>query len=224
MLPRVFFIIMVLFFFIFSSLLIIASFRVVTVENPVYAVLYLVLCFCNAGVLLLLVEAEYLALLFVIVYVGAIAVLFLFVVIILNISVRPGQASLYSLITVQHLPLIFVVIGSLVILFFCLLIGFSGPPIFKSSPLSITKTYWFFLIDFPSNAILLSYVLYSHFFICFLVAGLVLLVSIIGSLVLTLPKNARSGTSSLRVCTKKQLVFYQLSRTRSRAVFDLNNS
>ena len=65
---------------------VISALLVISVKNPVYAVLWLIFAFFNSAGLFLLLGAEMLAMLLVIVYVGAVAVLFLFVVMMLNIK------------------------------------------------------------------------------------------------------------------------------------------
>ncbi|MEJ7930956.1 NADH-quinone oxidoreductase subunit J [Ramlibacter sp. AN1015] len=84
------------FFYLFSALLLFAAFRVVTVRNPVYAALYLVLAFSQASALWLLLRAEFLAITLVLVYVGAVMVLFLFVVMMLDIDVDQLRAGFWK--------------------------------------------------------------------------------------------------------------------------------
>lgn len=76
-------------FYFFSAILVAASATVVTIRNPVHAVLFLVLAFFTSAALWLLLEAEFLAIALVLVYVGAVMVLFLFVVMMLDINLAP---------------------------------------------------------------------------------------------------------------------------------------
>ena len=71
----------------FSSFALASAAMVLRARNPVHAVLYLVLTFCQAAALLILLGLDFFAMLFLIVYVGAIAVLFLFVIMMLNVKV-----------------------------------------------------------------------------------------------------------------------------------------
>lgn len=73
-------------FYVFSSILIVSALGVITVRNPVYSALLLVLAFVTCAGLWLLLEAEFLAIALVLVYVGAVMVLFLFVVMMLDIN------------------------------------------------------------------------------------------------------------------------------------------
>lgn len=73
-------------FYLFGAILIAAALTVITVRNPVYSALALVLCFVTSAAIWLLIEAEFLAVVLVLVYVGAVMVLFLFVVMMLDIN------------------------------------------------------------------------------------------------------------------------------------------
>ncbi|MDH4021811.1 MAG: NADH-quinone oxidoreductase subunit J [Gammaproteobacteria bacterium] len=73
-------------FYAFATVLLASAVGVITVRNPVYAALYLILAFVTSAVLWLLLEAEFLAVVLVLVYVGAVMVLFLFVVMMMDIN------------------------------------------------------------------------------------------------------------------------------------------
>lgn len=76
-------------FYLFGAVLIGSALSVVTVGNPIYAVLFLVLSFFSAACIWMLLQAEFLAIVLVLVYVGAVMVLFLFVVMMLDVNVNP---------------------------------------------------------------------------------------------------------------------------------------
>lgn len=73
-------------FYIFATVLLLSAVMVVASKNPVHSVLFLILAFFNAAGLFLLLGAEFAAFILIIVYVGAVAVLFLFVVMMLDID------------------------------------------------------------------------------------------------------------------------------------------
>ena len=77
-----------------NLILAISSLLVLTSDNPVHSILFLILVFCNASAILFLFGLEFLALAFVMIYVGAIAVLFLFVVMMLNLKVFNTKGSI----------------------------------------------------------------------------------------------------------------------------------
>ena len=73
-------------FYIFSALLLMSAGLMITVRNPVFAALFLILAFFSSSAIWLLLEAEFLAITLVLVYVGAVMVLFMFVVMMLDIN------------------------------------------------------------------------------------------------------------------------------------------
>lgn len=75
------------FVFLFVSGIVVFSVLVVSVRNPVYSVLSLIVVFCCTTVVFLFLGLEFIAITLLVVYVGAIAVLFLFVVMMLNIKI-----------------------------------------------------------------------------------------------------------------------------------------
>ena len=140
-------------------------------RNPVHSVLWLILAFFNAAGLMLLVGAEFIAMLLVIVYVGAVAVLFLFVVMMLDIDF----AALRSGFT-KNLP--FGVILAIVLLAeiaIAVSAWTAGPSLSGAAPHAATQP----------NIVSLGQVLYSRFLYPFEIAGLILLVAMIGAIVLT---------------------------------------
>lgn len=171
--------------FIFCGLLVFIS------DNPVHSVLFLILTFCNASAILFLFKVEFLALIFIIIYVGAIAVLFLFVVMMLNVKV-------FSVLNFLYLPFIFLGVFILLVQIFFLV-----EKTFFGYSTVISYNFENFL-DTLNNIDVLGQGLYNYFLICFLLAGLVLLVAMIGAIVLTL------NFSSQR---KNELVYRQLSRS-----------
>jgi NADH-quinone oxidoreductase subunit J len=159
------------FFYVFSIVLVACGVMVITVRNPVHAVLFLILAFFNAAGLFVLLGAEFLAMILVIVYVGAVAVLFLFVVMTLDIDfseLRSGFAS--------YLP-----VGLLVaVLFLAELIFVAGS--FAVAPGAIQPL----APEQITNAAAIGRVLYTKYAYFFELSGGVLLIAMIGTIVLTL--------------------------------------
>jgi NADH-quinone oxidoreductase subunit J len=82
-------------FFSLSFLLVISAILVISAQNPVHSVFFLILVFLTSAIFLFLLEVEFISLLFVLVYVGAIAVLFLFVVMMLDIKVTRAENDFF---------------------------------------------------------------------------------------------------------------------------------
>ena len=162
------------FFYFFSFVAILSAFFVIFANNPVHSVLWLILTFFSVAGFFILVGAEFLALLLMIVYVGALAVLFLFVVMMLNISfagLRSGVA--------QFLPF-GMLIG--VVIFAELILAFV-PWEFKEQAIDNRSA----AIDtVEDNTVALGKIVYTDYFLLFQCAGIILLIAMIGSIVLTL--------------------------------------
>jgi NADH-quinone oxidoreductase subunit J len=158
-------------FYLFATLTIAPALAVIFARNPVHSVLWLILAFFNAAGLMLLVGAEFIAMLLVIVYVGAVAVLFLFVVMMLDIDF----ASLRGGFT-RNLP--FGIIIALVLLGEVVVAELAG----KAGPLLAGRQ-----IPTPKvpNIVALGQLLYSRYLFAFELAGLILLVAMVGAIVLT---------------------------------------
>ena len=214
-------------FYLFSTLALISAVIVISARNPVHSVLFLVLVFCNATGLLLLLEVEFIAIIFLVVYVGAIAVLFLFVVMMLNIKENAplfGSKSTGEIF--QFMP-IGVLIGLIFLTEIFLIVNYdlvSLSP--QGTEMSTSVSSWIQIIDgvgfSGSNLETLGQVLYTYYFYFFLVAGLVLLVAIIGAIVLTLqskPTIYSINDKNSFVAVKRQHVYQQLSRDINKAVF-----
>jgi NADH-quinone oxidoreductase subunit J len=180
--------------YFFSFLLLLSSIFVFISKNPVHSVLFLILAFCNASGILFLFNAEFLGLVFIIIYVGAIAVLFLFVVMMLNVKV-------YSSDEFSYLPFIFLGGFVLVIQVFLVLEKAFSNSIFWST--SLPYNFENFLDPLTSIDVI-GQSLYNYYLLCFLLAGLILLVAMIGAIILTL------NFSSKR---QNELVSRQLSRS-----------
>ena len=161
----------ILAFYLFATLTIVPAIAVIFARNPVHSVLWLILAFFNAAGLMLLLGAEFIAMLMVIVYVGAVAVLFLFVVMMLNIDF----ASLRSGFT-KNLP--FGIIIALVLLaemVLAMMTRGAGPAASGGQIAQPTQP----------NIVALGQLLYSRYLLPFELAGLILLVAMIGAIVLT---------------------------------------
>ena len=184
-------------FSIFSAILIFSSLMVIVSKNPVYSVLYLILCFFNAAIIFLISNAEFLAMTLLIVYVGAVAVLFLFVVMMLNINIVKIKEGF-----LKYLPF-----GIMLILIFLaeLIFVFSEIDIV---PLNTAKINMTTLYDSGfSNTKMLGLFLYTDYFIIFQISSIVLLVAMIGAIVLAFRKadNSLSQNIDYQENVKKEI-------------------
>ena len=179
-------------FYLFAAATIASALMVVTSRNAVHSVLFLILAFFSASALFVLRGAEFVAMILVIVYVGAVAVLFLFVVMMLDINFAEVRAGFQ-----KYLPLGLVVGGILV---FELVAAIYGDA-FKGASLPAMPEI--------SNTRALGNVLYTKYMYLFQVAGLILLVAMIGAISLTMRK--RPGV-------RRQVIAEQNARSRAESV------
>ena len=161
----------ILAFYLFATVTIASAVLVIFARNPVHSVLWLILAFFNAAGLMLMTGAEFIALLLVIVYVGAVAVLFLFVVMMLDIDF----AQLRSGFT-RNLPFGIIIALVLFAEIFVALTAWKAGPVLSGAASRETA---------QPNIEALGEVLYTRFLYPFEIAGLILLVAMIGAIVLT---------------------------------------
>ena len=186
-----------LFFYLFAGLTVASGCMVIWARNPVHAVLFLILAFFNAAGLFVLLGAEFLAMILVVVYVGAVAVLFLFVVMMLDIDFAELKRG-----TLQYLPF-----GALVGIILAAELVMAGSvwvlkPAAKTALAHATPAGL-------TNTEALGRILYTDYVYYFQIAGLVLLVAMIGAIVLTL--RSRPGV-------RRQVIAVQNARTAAMAV------
>ncbi len=161
-------------FYVFATVMLLAAFMVIAARNPVHSVLFLILAFFNAAGLFVLTGAEFLAMILVVVYVGAVAVLFLFVVMMLDIDFSELKRG-----ALQYLP----IGGALGLILMAELIVVGTA--WKISP-AATAALANATPKGMTNTEALGRILYTDYVYYFQIAGLVLLVAMIGAIVLTL--------------------------------------
>ncbi|MGR6465992.1 NADH-quinone oxidoreductase subunit J [Rhizobium sp. PAMB 3182] len=188
-----------LFFYLFAFVAVASAFMVISARNPVHSVLFLILTFVNAAGLFLLTGAEFLAMILLVVYVGAVAVLFLFVVMMLDIDFAELRSGIMEYAPVGALvglilaaELIIVVGGSMI-----------SPTIAQAPAVPIPA------LSERTNTAALGDILYTNYVFFFEIAGLVLLVAMIGAIVLTLRHRQH---------IKRQNISAQVARTPETAV------
>ena len=184
-------------FYLFSISVITGGLFTVISRNPVHSVLWLILSFLSAAGLFVLLGAEFVAMLLIIVYVGAVAVLFLFVVMMLDVDFAELKAEM-----ARYMPLA-LLIGLVILMQFVMAFG-AWETNAAAEGLRANA------ID-PNvfNTKALGMVLYDQYFLIFQLAGLILLVAMIGAIVLTLRH---------RVDVRRQDVVAQMMRDPAKAM------
>ena len=184
-------------FYFFSAILIASAVMVIAGRNPVHSVLFLILAFFNAAGLFVLMGAEFLGMILIVVYVGAVAVLFLFVVMMLDIDFAELKRG-----SLQYLPF-----GALIGLVLMAELAMAAGVWVMKPALAAAKAHP--LPAGVTNTEALGRILYTDYVYYFQIAGLVLLVAMIGAIVLTL--RSRPGV-------RRQVIAVQNARTAAMAV------
>ncbi|MDR6840414.1 NADH-quinone oxidoreductase subunit J [Pseudoxanthomonas sacheonensis] len=171
-------------FYVFAAVAVVAAGGVISVRNPVHAVLCLILTFFSIACIWLLVGAEFLGVALILVYVGAVMVLFLFVVMMLDIDIvkiREGW--------VRYLP-VGLLVAVVMLLEILALIGFKAKLVTPyaanaaSAAADVSNTAW------------LARTLFTKFLLPFEFAAVILTVAVIAAVMLTLRKREGSKTQN----------------------------
>ena len=189
------------FFYFFSIISVGSALMVITSRNTVHAVFFLILDFISVGCLFIMIGAEFLGMIMLIVYVGAVAVLFLFVVMMLNVA-EQKQSWFRGREKSAHIPVGLIV--SIIILAEILVVlgGWKYKSNFIRTEMLAVDTNF-------TDTHMLGNVLYTQYIHLFQVAGVILLLAMIGAIILTYTK--RQGV-------KTQSYFTQLSREKMTSI------
>ena len=186
-------------FYLFSAVILLSSLMVISSKNPVHSVLFLILTFFNAAGLFVILHAEFLAMILIIVYVGAVAVLFLFVVMMLDVNFTKSKEN------VLHYMPFGLFIGAVFVCELIIVLINSKLDLANIQILSNPFTNFTNM----TNTQALGSVLYTDYILYFQLSGVILLVAMIGSIVLTL--RDRTGV-------RRQVIGRQLERDSSSTV------
>ena len=163
-------------FYVFAAILIGSATLVVTLRNPVFCALALVLAFFTSAGIWILLEAEFLALTLILVYVGAVMVLFLFVVMMLDINLTVLREGF-----TRYLPL-GLVVAIILVAELALIVG---PEQFglEAMPAPVPHAEGY------SNTKEIGSVLYTVYLYPFEIAAVILVVAIVAAISLTLRRR-----------------------------------
>jgi len=165
-------------FFAFALVTVLSAAAVITVRNPVHAVLSLILCFFSTACLWLLLQAEFLGIVLVLVYVGAVMILFLFVVMMLDMNmtpVREGFARYFPVAMVVAAVMLFEVVGLVLA---------------RQSSVAAILPATDPALAAGSNIAWLARSLFTTFMLPFEIAAVILTVAIVVAVMLTLRRRA----------------------------------
>ena len=171
-------------------------------KNSVHSVLFLIGAFINSVFILFIFQIEFMSLVFLFIYIGAIAVLFLFIIMML-----PNK---YENIPLQDKILL---LAAIICSFYTLFI-YKNNILKNATLLNINELENIFTplnIDHANDAVFFSLTLYNYNSILVLIAGLILLVSMLGAILLTVELKtiykAKKNTNSLSRSAKTVILY-----------------
>ncbi|MFT4257883.1 MAG: NADH-quinone oxidoreductase subunit J [Pseudoxanthomonas sp.] len=171
-------------FYVFAAIAVVAAGAVISLRNPVHAVLCLILTFFTVACTWILVGAEFLGVALVLVYVGAVMVLFLFVVMMLDLDIGKLREG-----WVKFLP-VGLVVAVVMLAEMLVLIGFRAKTV---APLPANAAYE---AGETSNISWLAHTLFTEFLLPFEFAAVILTVAVIAAVMLTLRKRTGVKTQN----------------------------
>lgn len=205
-------------------------------ENPIFAVGYLILTFINAGFVFMIVGADPYATLVMLILTGGLGIIVLFIVKMLEIK-GPVRERFKTLSVELYFVVIFGFIFPILLLFgysmndasavldfyqysdksflkngIILEDGYLYDPVKLVQELRRNFGYNTY-INTPSSLESIGLVLYTKYFIVFILSGVILLLAMIGSIFITLNYDTSN---------KKQHIFQQVSRNAANAVFKIS--
>jgi NADH-quinone oxidoreductase subunit J len=161
-----------LIFWLFAVLMVGAAVLVVTLRNPMYGAIALLVSFLSVAVLFLLQHAEFLAGVQIFVYGGGIMVLFLFVIMLVNLQ-GLRESSRY----LEQLPWAAILVVLAVTTFGMVVAGADFGGVVEAAPTVVEGREL-------GNSQTVGWYLYRDFLLPFEVASVFLLVAMIGAVVL----------------------------------------
>ena len=202
--------------FIFSGISLLSAFFMIFDKNPIHSILYLALIFLCVGSIFLIFQVDFIAMLFLVVYLGALVVLFLFVVMMLNVKIIQMREKF-----IQYIPL-----GGIIAIAFTLQIIYLITKSFSfsndNSNILDNESFWIIsktssesFKNFSSNIFnltnveSLSQLLYTEYAYFFIISGMILLLAMLGSIVLTLNQE---------FATKRQDIYLQIGSHVNKAI------
>lgn len=182
--------------FLLPTSIIILSILVIILPNPVYALVCLILVFFSAALFLLSINVNFLALIYLIIYIGAIAILFLFVIMMFNLRELEQQST--NLNDYSFLSISFWFYLLILFKYYSLFLDYIWTYIeydsyFNEHFLLKTQSLNYYLTYQYADILLFGTTLYTYYCYLFLVAALILLTAMLGSIILALSTTEKTN-------------------------------
>ena len=192
-----------LLFFTLSILSNLSAFLVITRRNTLHSVLFLIITISFIVPIMIILKSDLLAYMYLIVYVGAIAIFFMFGIMMLNIKSDSSNLNMFS-----YVPLMVGIASICTFIYNIDTITYYYPPELSLFSNLHDKHVDFINIYFEDVSDLEKFgqIVYTEYFIIFIIIGLLLFLAMVSSITLTLEDKV--------VISKKQDIFNQVTRSQ----------
>ena len=165
---------------------------VIISKNPIVSVLFLISLFLCISTYLMLSGMTFIGIAYLLVYIGAVSILFLFILMLINVRISELQGN-----TNNSLPLA-LIIGIFLYYFLYKILPFSDLNNIsneflnivylnnKSENLYVTSNVWDTILVNVSHIISIGNVIYTNYFIWIVIASIILLLAMVGTIIITL--------------------------------------
>ena len=165
---------------------------VIISKNPIISVLFLISLFLCISTYLMLSGMTFIGIAYLLVYIGAVSILFLFILMLINVRISELQGN-----TNNSLPLA-LIIGIILYYFLYRILPFSDLSKIsnkflniiyldnKSEDLYVTSNIWDTMLINVSHIISIGNIIYTNYFIWIVIASIILLLAMVGTIIITL--------------------------------------
>jgi len=165
---------------------------VIISKNPIVSVLFLIGLFLCISTYLMLSGMTFIGIAYLLVYIGAVSILFLFILMLINVRISELQSN-----TNNSLPLA-LIIGIFLYYFLYKVLPFGNLNITDNEFLNVislnnqdenlyvTSNIWDRILIDVSHIISIGNVLYTNYFIWIVIASIILLLAMVGTIIITI--------------------------------------
>lgn len=174
---------------LFSILSILCGILIITVNNPIVSVLFLIGLFLNISLYLMLVGNSFIGFSYLLVYIGAVSILFLFILMLINIRISDLLVNNRNSLSLAFFVGIFFfsTIYNLVYLKSTNILSYND---FIKLDYVTSNSWDNYIIDM-SDIVTIGNILYSNYFIWLIITSIILLLAMVGCIAITIsPKES----------------------------------
>ena len=182
--------------YLLPTAIVFLSILVIILTNPIYSLICLILVFFSAALFLLSINVNFLGMIYLIIYIGAIAILFLFVIMMFNLRELNQQSNEINGSGFFHISfgLYFMTLWKYYFLVLdYIMTHVAYDKYFNGYVKKNLDNLQFFLTYQHMDTLLFGTLLYTYYCYLFMIAALILLTSMLGSIILALSTTDPTG-------------------------------